>query len=305
MVGKIALVGAGAVGSYYGLVLQKAGEDVNFLLRSNYQQVKQSGLTLVHHGKENKIEHFQNLNIYSESQQIGLCDWVIIATKTTVNHELTEILEPVVGENTAFLTLQNGMGNVENLRNSFGINHTVVGGLCFTCINRTSPTTVESLFPGYVQFGQLGQRLTELATSMVDSFNKAGVKVKCSDSLEEALWRKLCWNVPFNGLSIVGGGITTDLILNSPEFRIRAEKLMKEIQSAAKEYGVTIEDSFLDRQFSLTEPMGPYKPSSLIDYLAGKTVEIESIWGEPLKKGKEMGLLMPELERLYTELLKI
>ena len=124
MVGKIALVGAGAVGSYYGLVLQKAGEDVNFLLRSNYQQVKQSGLTLVHHGKENKIEHFQNLNIYSESQQIGLCDWVIIATKTTVNHELTEILEPVVGEKTAFLTLQNGMGNVENLRNSFGINHT-------------------------------------------------------------------------------------------------------------------------------------------------------------------------------------
>ena len=119
-----------------------------------------------------------------------------------------------------------------------------MGGLCFTCINRASPTTVESLFPGYVQFGQLGQCLTKLATSMIDSFDNAGVKVKCSDSLEEALWRKLCWNVPFNGLSIVGGGITTDLILNSPELRTRAEKLMKEIQSAAKEYGVTIEDSF-------------------------------------------------------------
>ena len=305
MVGKIALVGAGAVGSYYGLVLQKAGVDVHFLLRSNYLQVKQSGLTLVHHGKEKKIEHFQNLNIYSESQQIGLCDWVIISTKTTVNHELTEILEPVVGEKTAFLTLQNGMGNVENLRNSFGANRTVVGGLCFTCINRTSPTTVESLLAGYVQFGQLGQCLTKRAKSMVDSFDNAGVRVRSSDSLEEALWRKLCWNVPFNGLSIVGGGITTDLILNSLELRSRAEKLMKEIQSGAKEYGVSIENSFLDRQFSLTEPMGPYKPSSLIDFLAGKTVEIESIWGEPLKRGKEMGLMMPELEKLYTELLNI
>ena len=121
---------------------------------------------------------------------------------------------------------------------------------------------------------------------MVDSFDNAGVRVRSSDSLEEALWRKLCWNVPFNGLSIVGGGITTDLILNSPELRGRAEKLMKEIQSAAKRYGVTIENSFLDNQFSLTEPMGPYKPSSLIDFLAGKTVEIESIWGEPLERGK-------------------
>ena len=73
---------------------------------------------------------------------------------------------------------------------------------------------------------------------------------------EEALWRKLCWNVPFNGLSIVGGGITTDLILNSPALRNRAEKLMKEIQSAAKEYGVTIED-FLDRQFSLLSRWDP------------------------------------------------
>ena len=79
---------------------------------------------------------------------------------------------------------------------------------------------------------------------MIDSFDKAGVKVRCSDSLEEALWRKLCWNVPFNGLSIVGGGITTDLVLNSPPLRSRAEKLMKEIQSAAKEYGVAIENSF-------------------------------------------------------------
>ena len=65
------------------------------------------------------------------------------------------------------------------------------------------------------------------AKSMVDSFDNAGVKVRCSDSLEEALWRKLCWNVPFNGLSIVGGGITTDLILNSPELRSLAEKLIK------------------------------------------------------------------------------
>ena len=80
---------------------------------------------------------------------------------------------------------------------------------------------------------------------------------------------------------------------------------MKEIQSAAKIYNVVIEDAFLERQFELTKPMGPYKPSSLIDFLNGKVVEVESIWGEPLRRGKKMGIKMPELECLYLELKKI
>ena len=139
----------------------------------------------------------------------------------------------------------------------------------------------------------------------MNAFKESGVIVKCADSLDEALWRKLCWNVPFNGLSISGGGITTDLILQNSELRNRAERLMKEIQSVAKIYNVVIEDEFLERQFELTKPMGPYKPSSLIDFLNGKVVEVESIWGEPLRRGKKMGIKMPELERLYLELKKI
>ena len=100
-----------------------------------------------------------------------------------------------------------------------------------------------------------------------------------SESLDQALWRKLCWNVPFNGLSIAGGGITTDGILADPVLVERANKLMLEIQAAAKAYGIEIEDAFLDRQFELTKPMGPYKPSSLIDFLDGKPVEVNAIWG--------------------------
>ena len=63
-----------------------------------------------------------------------------------------------------------------------------------------------------------------------------------------------------------------------------------------------IEDSFLHRQFELTEPMGPYKPSSLIDFLAGKPVEVDAIWGEPLRRGVGKSLAMPQTERLFKEL---
>jgi 2-dehydropantoate 2-reductase len=77
---------------------------------------------------------------------------------------------------------------------------------------------------------------------------------------------------------------------------------MEELQQAAAAYGIEIEDAFLERQFTLTEPMGPYKPSSLIDFLAGREVEVDAIWGEPLRRGRGVGLEMPELERLYGEL---
>ena len=101
----------------------------------------------------------------------------------------------MVGKNTSFLTLQNGMGNVESLSNAFGQNRLVVGGLCFTCINRTSPNTIESLLPGYVQFGQIGQKLTSRAINLLNVL-KVGIKIRKADTLDEALWRKLCWNVP-------------------------------------------------------------------------------------------------------------
>ena len=77
---------------------------------------------------------------------------------------------------------------------------------------------------------------------------------------------------------------------------------MQEIQLAAQSYGIVIDDSFLEDQFSLTKPMGAYKPSSLIDYLEGKPIEIESIWGEPLRRGLKQGVSMIELQQLYDDL---
>lgn len=300
--GKVGLVGAGAVGSFYGLMLKESGEDMHFHLRSNFQEVARSGFSLIHHSLDKKINKIKNASIYRNPIDIGVCDWIIIATKATANADIPDLISPMVGANTSFLTLQNGMGNVENLLGAFGKDRTVLGGLCFTCVNRTSPTIIESLLPGYVQFGQIGAKLTGRANLMVNSFKKAGIKIRRSDSLDEALWRKLCWNVPFNGLSIACGGITTDVILHSPKLRERARTLMFEIQAGAKANGILIEDSFLEKQFILTQPMGPYRPSSLIDFQSGKPVEVEAILGEALKRSISKGLQMNELRKLFNEL---
>ena len=301
-IGKTSLVGPGAVGGYYGAMLAQAGFDIRFLFRSTYESVTANGLWLVHHTEGSRKSEVQNLQPYRRAESVGECEWVVIASKATANRDLQKVLTPLVGEKTKFLTLQNGMGNVESLATQFGANRTILAGLCFTCINRTSPNVIESLLPGYVQFGQFGGKMNEDCLRMVAAFKDSGVRVRSVDSLDEALWRKLCWNVPFNGLAIAGGGITTDLILADQDLARRARALMLEVQKGAAAYGIEIEDAFIDRQFELTEPMGAYKPSSLLDYLKGKPVELNAIWGEALKRGQSKGVDMPELNLLLTQL---
>jgi len=77
---------------------------------------------------------------------------------------------------------------------------------------------------------------------------------------------------------------------------------MKEVQQAAALLGYAITDEFLTEQFNVTPPMGAYKPSSLVDFLAGREVEVESIWGEPLRRAQAAGAHVPELAKLFEEL---
>ena len=211
--GRIGVVGPGAIGGFYGGMLAQSGEDVHFLFRSTFDDIVRGGLTLVHHREGGRSAKVENLHAYDSPSSLGPCDWIIVAVKATANSALEEMIRPMIGPSTRLLTLQNGMGNVENLHRLFGEDRQVMAGLCFTCINRTSPNVIESLLPGYVQFGQLDGQLSKDAETMVQSFEASGIKVRRADSLDDALWRKLCWNIPFNGLAIAAGGITTDLIL--------------------------------------------------------------------------------------------
>jgi len=106
--------------------------------------------------------------------------------------------------------------------------------------------------------------------------------------------------VPFNGLAIAAGAITCDRILADPALKHRARRLMLEVQAAAAGYGHRIDDSFLQGQFDVTEKMGAYQPSSLIDFVQQRPVEVEAIWGEPLRRGRAAGVTMPELQQLYA-----
>ena len=128
------------------------------------------------------------------------------------------------------------------------------------------------------------------------------MKTRVVNKLTEARWQKLIWNVPFNGLAIAGGGLTTDRILGDPALAAQVRPLMDEIAAAARHFGHEIPESFIQSQIAITPGMGAYRPSSLVDFLAGREVEVEAIWGEPLRRAQAAGLAMPRLAALYQTL---
>lgn len=291
---KIAIVGAGAIGAFYGVKLALAGHDVHFLLRSDYESVREKGFEVHDCGNLIRIA----VNAHKSPEEIGVCDLVFVALKTTANAHYSELITPLVGADTRVLTVQNGLGNTEKLCELFG-GEKVLGGICYATINRTAPGVIKTngrtLLWIAEPAGEPRVRTRELAAL----FSKAGLAAEVQTSLATMLWKKLCWNVPFNGLCIAGGNIDCARLMASPELVELSWALMRELQTAARAIGVEIPDEHLQKQVDVTVKCGAYLPSSLLDFRAGRPVEVESIWGEPLRAARAAGVAVPHLETLY------
>ncbi len=296
---SIAIVGAGALGSYYGARLALAGRDVRFLLRGDLQQVRAHGLTL---REKEATRHLANVAAFGRVEEIGPVDLVIVTVKTTANAALPALLPPLLHATTAVLTLQNGLGNEEFIAGIVG-EERLLGGLCYIGVTREAPGVFAGFHtPGRMTFGEFGRPAGGRVHAVARMFAEFGVGTRVLDNLAEARWQKLVWNIPFNGLAIAGGGVPTDRILNTPELSAQVRPLMEEVAAAARHFGYEVSESFIQAQIDVTPGMGPYRPSSLVDFLAGREVEIESIWGEPLRRAQAAGLAMPRLAALYAQL---
>lgn len=295
---KIAVVGTGAIGSFYGGKLALGEHDVHFLVRTGFDEIKRSGIRI--RGKKENF-HIRRPQVYQSPADIGRCDLVLIALKATNNDALPELIPPLLKRDTILLTLQNGLGNDEFLAQHFGPEQ-VIGGLCFICLNRFSSTLVEHLDYGDLALGEVAGAPRDRTKYLARQFINCGVKCGVVDDLMAERWRKLVWNIPFNGLTIAAGGITTEDILRDECLRSEALALMDEIVEAAKICGYILPADVALAQMKRTETMGAYKPSTLLDFEAGRALELEAIWGEPLRRAQSLGARMPRLEQLYRRL---
>jgi len=299
---RIAVVGSGALGLYYGGRLARAGHDVVFLARGDLPVLRSQGVTVAYPGERYTLHP---VKAAASAKEIGSVDLVVIGLKATANDSLAQLLPPLLGPGTVVVNLQNGLGVDEQMAAVAGAER-VIGALCFVCVNRTAPGVAECTMPGYVAFGEFHGAPVERTQAVAGLFKAAGIKTQTAQSLPGARWHKLVWNVPFNGLSVVAGsgrdGITTDLILQNSALETRVWTLMREVQATARAEGVQIADEFVVKQVEQTRTMGPYKPSTMVDFLAGRPLELLPIWGEPLRRAKAHGVATPELAKLYAEL---
>jgi 2-dehydropantoate 2-reductase len=293
--GKIAVVGSGAVGCYYGGMLAHAGHDVHFLMRSDLDTVRREGMVIFSKGKKVPLPRVQ---CAGTAEEIGAADLVIISIKATANGELERLLPPLIAGHTALLTLQNGLGNEAFLSERWGAER-VMGALCFVCINRTAPGVIRHLDHGTISIGEFRRPVSARVRAVAAAFNAADVEAHAVDDLEGERWRKLLWNIPFNGLSIAAGANVAEVLADAG-LRALARSLMGEVLDAAHRLGHEIPESYADWQIERSGSMGPYRPSSMIDFENGRPVEVEAIWGEPLRQGLAAGAKMPRLELLHA-----
>ncbi len=302
---SIAIIGSGAVGSYYGGRLAEAGNNVRFLMRRDYHVVRKNGLKVT---RPDGNFTLTKPTVFSSSNEIGLVDWVICALKAISIEDARKLVQPCVAADTRIIVLMNGLGLEERFANWFGAKR-IFGGLAFTCINRGDPGYVHHIAHGSVTFGHFQNDPVELE-KVVALWAQSKVQVSATPSLLCARWEKLCWNIPFNGLAVAAGGITTDRIISTPDLRNAARSLMEEVimtgntDLAAHHEKIRLNRvEIIERLFRLTETMGAYKASTMIDFMEGRLMEIEAMFGEPLRRSEILGISTPQLT-LLTALLR-
>lgn len=299
---RYAILGTGALGGFYGAKLQQAGLDVHFLLHRDYAHVKQAGLVV------NSIDGdfaLPQVQAYQTVQAMPPCDVVIVALKTTQNYLLPQLIPPVVAPHGVVLVLQNGLGVEEQVANLVGHDR-VLGGLCFLCSNKIGPGHIHHLDYGKITLGEYGadhqaMGLSDRLQHIAADFEQAGIAIEPVEDLVLARWKKLMWNIPFNGLSVILNA-TTDEMMADPSTRALATTLMVEVATGAAAYDRFIPQSFIDTLLDYTATMKPYRTSMKIDYDEHRPLEVEAIYGNPLRAAATQGIFLPQIKTLYHQL---
>lgn len=288
---KIAIIGTGAVGGYYGALLAQAGEDVHFLLKSDYTHVKKHGLKVE---SPNGNFHLPQVNAYAHVADMPHCELVIVATKSTANSILPEIMPVLAAKPNHILILQNGIG-LEKAFQELAPKSKIFGGLCFLCSNKIGPGHIRHLDYGTIKIGQYNGTEATGLTAELKAINKilnqATIPTELSTDINKARWEKLVWNAAFNGPSLILND-TTDKLAACPQTRALLFSIMTEVIAAAQACGHDIKQDYSQYMMSLTDNMAAYNPSMKLDFEAKRPVEVKAIYWNAIELAAEFNFDM-------------
>ena len=296
---RYAVIGSGAVGGFYGGMLANAGKEVHFLFHSDYNYVKENGFRI---DSVNGNFILNPVNAYESTVDMPLCDVVLVCLKSTNNHLLKTLLTPIVHANTLVVLIQNGLGLEDDLQKEFP-ELNIAGGMAFICSNKLGAGHVAHLAYGRLNIGIHSKKGKDVLDKVIVDFISAGVETELVD-LSVARWKKLVWNIPYNGMTVVLN-TTTDKLMNNKHSRNLIYDMMLEVIRAGNKVGngtFFISENFADEMMTMTDNMVPYSPSMKLDFDVRRPMEINYIYSQPIKIAKDVGYNMPSVAMLEKQL---
>jgi 2-dehydropantoate 2-reductase len=294
---KIAIVGAGAVGAFFGALLVRAGQDVRFLARgSQLDALRSSGITI----RSTLLGEVTSgpVVVSSRASELGAADLVLVCVKTHQTAAAVDDVRALMHDDTDVVTLQNGVDSDELLAAHFG-RERVFPGVVYVGATIDGPGIVTHVAAGTIALGARAGSDPSRLLRIRDALAASGQPIRIADDIQHDRWRKLIWNAGFNTVSAVSG-LTPPELLARPDTRALLANVMREVVLVAQAQGIGLELDDVEGQITWTEKAGAIRTSMMVDRQRGRGMEVDALIGVVVRKGKEHGVPTPYSETMFA-----
>ncbi len=295
---RIAIVGAGGVGGYYGGRLAQAGEDVVFIARgANLAALRERGLSVV---SPRGDFHLPRVQATDDPSTVGTVDLVLISVKTYSTEGVAHSLPPLVGPDTVVLSLQNGVDAAERIGAVVGPAH-MLGGLTYISAELVAPGEVRHASPfARIVIGEFSRQSTDRLRQVQALFDHAGVQVEISDDIERDLWLKFMF-IAVQAAVTALTRLPIGPIRETPAAWSLYLDALREIEAVARAQGVRLPPNTAEERHAwvATTP-AHFKSSMLADVENGRRLEIEDMSGAIVRLGEHLGVPTPVHRAFYA-----
>lgn len=295
---NILIVGSGAIGSFYGAILARAGCRVSVVVRSEYEAVARDGIR-IDSGKLGDLS-FRPAAVYREVSECRQPpDYLLLCVKVLEGVDRAALIRPAVGEHTRIVLIENGIDIEAEIAEAFPRNP-LVSALAFVGVSRTGPGKVVHKAYGRLVLGGYPEGRGEAALAFSELLESGGIAAPVSDDVVRERWIKCIWNAAFNPVSVLGGGADTRQILEAPEGEAHVRLLMEEVAAIAAAAGYALPEDYIPTSLENTRKMPAYHNSMALDYLNGRPLETEAILGNAIRVARRLKVAVPHLETVYA-----
>lgn len=294
----VLIVGAGAVGALFGSALARQGALVSVVCRSDFTAISRHGYRIRSAQLGDHV--FRPHRVLQHVAEYGMApDYLLLTAKVLDETDRVALIRPAVGHQTVLVLIQNGVEIEAPIAGAWP-HHELLSGLAFVAVNRVGAGEIHHLSPGSLILGNYPTGISPGAQRLATLFEASKVPCRLTSEVVRARWQRAVWNATFNPISVLGGGLTTAMMLRSREDQSFLRRAMQEVCAVAAAVGHAQPTGLIERLLADTRALPPFKTSMAVDFENQRSLELEAILGNVVRAGRAARVPMPTLECLYA-----